>query len=135
MWVRTQDGKTTINVDRFTIIEEVSGPRYSSEAKEVVLRGNNEFDAFMAIHKDDEKTIISRNKVYDVEKCEWVTVWKIMYREAIYDYTYFIVCGDVVLGTYSSLEKAKKVRDDYLEMWIRNGGPMIFIPKDEDIEV
>jgi hypothetical protein len=134
MWVRTQDGKTTIKVDRFTIIEEVSGPRYSSEPKEAIIRGNKEFDAFMAIHKDDEKKLISHDNVYDVEKCEWVTVWKIVYREAIYDCIYFIVCGDVVLGTYSSLERAEKVRD-YMESYIMEDfETILWIPKDEEVD-
>lgn len=133
MWVRTQDGKTTIKVDRFTVEEKHTGEycdvltfRFQDHIELQEFKDANPLAQIVSVQEDvreysDFYTGYSR-LIHYVLKCKMPVI------------KFCITCGDVVLGTYSSLEKAEKVRDDYLENWIRNGGPMIFMPKDEEVD-
>ena len=131
MWVRTQDGKTTIKVDRFTVEQEKRGVVVDEIRKRFV--DHDELEAFL---KDNpELEVLSKEVVY---WCNPMYPWddeRLHVKLGKVKRKGFIKCGDVILGEYSSLEEAEKVRTNCLEALILHGGlTILFMPKETDDE-
>lgn len=126
MWVRTQDGKLTIKVDRFEITPFKNG--YEEKERTARLSGEEEYKHFLQSHNDCK---IIRTNYFDADVFGAPT-WGVIYSIPVY--VYAIVCNDVVLGEYSTMAKAEYVRSKYIEALIKEGlRGVVYMPWDDEV--
>ena len=130
MWVKTQDGKTTINVDRFTIIEN-SYELIGEEIYEEIFRYMADADYFV----DKTKNISLINKYMQAANMKFpFTHYVVSFNLKENKTNYAIVCGDVILGTYPTLERAEYVRKNHLERYLLDADRVIVdLSKETDV--
>lgn len=132
MWIRTQDGKTTINVDRFTVESKVKNGVNEGEKFSKKFESEEKYRKF----NKDNPDLVEVDHIEDTTYGLWDGYNKVIKATYIKPVRVGVItCGDVVLGEYSSLKKAEKVRDD-MEKWLKDDAyAILHMPQDESVNV